>query len=100
MARPALHVSDVNADRSHLRDRTGVDDLARRPDRSVTRRKPFGGWPSLVGAKIAGDCAGGDVAGVAVGSSAAWPEPAESGTPELRIRDGGSAYRVDQSDVQ
>ena len=99
LASPALHFSDVGADRSHLRDRTGVDDLARRPDRSVTRRKPFGGWPSLVGAKVTGDRAGGDVAGVAVGGSAARPEPAESRTPELRIRDGGPVYRVDQSDV-
>src|SRR3954452_5855839 len=100
MAGSALHFRDVSADRSDLRDRTGMDDLARRTDRSVTRRKPFGRRPSLVGATITGDWAGGDVAGVAVCGGAARPEPAESRTPELRIRDRGSVHRVDQSDIE
>ena len=97
LAGAALHLGHVGADRSNFRDRAGVDDLACRPGGGAARGEPFGGRPGLVGAEVAGDRAGGDVAGAAVCRRSAGPEPAQPGAPEFRIRDPGPVYRVDQS---
>ena len=58
------------------------------------------GRPAVVGAEIAGDRAGSDVAGAALGGGVARAEPAATWTPGFRIRDAEPLYRVDQSDPE
>ena len=95
----AVHTGHVRSHGNHFRDCAGVDDFACRPDRGASRRKPFGGGRSLVGAEVPGDRAGSDVAGTALRSGSARPEPAEPAAPEFWIRDAGPVHRVDQSRV-
>ena len=84
-------------DGSHFWNRAGVDDFACRSGRGAARGEPFGGRRSLVGAEVAGDRAGGHVAGAALRGGSAGPEPAQPAAPEFRIRDPGPLHRLDQS---
>ena len=55
------------------------------PVEALRGREPFGGRPSLLGAEVAGDCAGCDVTRAAVRGGSSGPEPAQPGAPEFRL---------------
>ena len=56
------------------------------PVEALARGKPFGGGRALVGAKVAGHRASGDVVGIALRGGSARPEPAQPAAPEFWIR--------------
>ena len=71
--------------------------IAPAPHRGASGDKPFGVGQSLVGAEIARNRAGSDVAGTALRSGSARPKPAELAAPEIWIRNRGPVYCVDRS---
>src|ERR1700732_2977785 len=54
---------------------------------------------ALLGTKVAGDRTDRAIGGVVVGGHSLRPEPAKPGASELRIRNEGPLYRLDQSDA-
>ena len=97
--RAPIYAGHFDTDGDDIRNRTRVDDFARRSGRSAARGEPFSRRTPLVGAEVAGERTGGDVAGAAVGCGVAGTKPAEPGTPGFRFRNAVALYCVDQSDA-
>ncbi len=85
LADPAVHARRIDADRSDIWNRSGVDDFACRPGGCSSCGGTFRRRRAIPTAKVAGDFASRGVAGVAVGGRDAGREPSKPGAPEFRI---------------
>jgi putative ABC transport system permease protein len=95
----AIHAGRCSADRSCLRHRASVDDLARGTSGGTAWITQLHWQQGPVAAESIGDCPGSDIAGTAQRRGDAGAKPAQSGAPKLRIRDAGPLSRVYQSDA-